>query len=67
MNVIFYLSYDPKTTFKSHFLHENAKILPRICHVIMAINTVMLLPKSVSILMHGSISLPDATSYDKSI
>ena len=26
----FYLSYDPKTTLKSHFLHSNAKSLPYI-------------------------------------
>ena len=29
-NDSFYLSYDPKTTLKTRFLHENAKILPYI-------------------------------------
>ena len=51
-----------KTTFKSCFLCENsAKILPYTGDVIMDVIT----QSGLSILMHGVISLSDATSYDK--
>ena len=46
LNSSFYLSYDPKTTLKLRFLHENAKILPKIHNVITAIDA--MLPKSVN-------------------
>ena len=31
--------FDPKNTLKLLFLHENAKILPYICNIIMGVNT----------------------------
>ena len=38
-HVLLNLSYYPRTTLKTHFLRENAKILPYICDVITAVNT----------------------------
>ena len=62
MNFRFY-SYDPENNLKSHFLPENAKILP----YIRGYNgrQYIRLPKSVSILMRGFKSQPKGTSYDK--
>ena len=49
---------------KSHFCHENVKILPPVMFRYNGRHYIML-KKSVSILLHGVISLPDATSCDK--
>ena len=35
----FYLSYDTKSTLRSGFWHENSKILPNICDVIVGVYT----------------------------
>ena len=72
----FYLSYDIKSTLKSsHFCLTNGIILS-LCsqrcderyNVVMDVITFPQNRKTTSglqILLHGVISLPDATSYDK--
>ena len=62
------LSYDIKIIFKSQFCHKKVIIWHYVCNVVMDVIT---FPKSLktmnclSILLHGVISLPDTTSYDK--
>ena len=64
MCVRFYLSYDIKITLKSHFWRKkviNASLCMQRCYGHHKVSR-----KSViSILLHGVISLPDPTSYDK--
>ena len=62
MNVRFYLSYDNKITLKSHFCSKNIIILSLCMQCCYGNHN---LSSKSSILMHGVISLPDATSYDK--
>ena len=71
MNVRFYLSYDIKITLKSHFCRKNIKIFNLSLHVRSVVIEVITFPENLqttsglSILLHGVISLPDATAYDK--
>ena len=61
-NVRFYLSYDIKVILKSHsfgFCHNFSVSLKASFH------SVTRKSSGLSILIHGFISLPDATSYDK--
>ena len=48
-------------SLKSNFLTENVRVLSYICDVFHYVR----LKSVISILMHGVISLPGATSYDK--
>ena len=64
MNVRFYLSYDIKITLKSHFCGKNVIILSLCTQHCYGRHNIS--RKSVfKILLQGIISLPDATSYDK--
>ena len=63
------LDSDIKFTLKSHFCLKNVIILS-LCNVIMDVITFTENLKTtygLSILLHGVISLPDATSYDNLI
>ena len=51
---MFFLSYDIMITLKSHFWHKKVKIL-----------SLCMQCCGLSILIHGAISLPDVTPYDK--
>ena len=62
MNVRFYLSYDNKITLKSHFCSKNIIILSLCMQCCYGNHN---LSSKSSILVHGVISLPEATSYDK--
>ena len=69
-NVRFNLSEDIKITLKSQFWCENVKKLAtyyetlyNVRHYIMLLN--LYTTSGLSILLHGAISLPDATSCDK--
>ena len=69
MNVRLYLSQDFRITSKSHFWHENVKILLSFTqhynghHFVMLLN--LYTTSGLSILLHGVISLPGAKSCDK--
>ena len=65
MNVRFYLSYDIKITLKSHFSRKSVIILSLCTQRCYGRHNVS--RNGLQILLHGVISLPDATSYDKVI
>ena len=67
-NVRFYLSYDIKITLKSHFCRKNVILLSlctQRCYGRHNISRKSITTSGLQILLHGVISLPDATSYDK--
>ena len=62
MNVMFYFSYGPKTTFKSRLCMKNVKILSYIWTLLwMSLHSITKICKP---LVHGIISFPDVTSCD---
>ena len=67
MNVRFYLSFDIKIILKSHYCRKNVIIFHYVHNSVMDVIT---FPKNLQttsgllILLHGIISLPEATSYD---
>ena len=63
MNVRFYLSYDIKITLTSHFCRKSVTILSLCTHFVM--DAITFHETLSTDLMHGVISLSDATSYDK--
>ena len=66
MNLRFYLSYDIKSTLKSHFCHKKRHNFV-IMYVVMDVISFpenLKTTSGLSILLHGVISLPDAKSYD---
>ena len=63
-NVRFYLSYDIKNTLNSHFWRKKTVSILSLCTQ-RCYGRHNVSQKSVSILLHGVISLSDATSYDK--
>ena len=68
MNVRFYLSYDKY--FESHFWRKNVIILSlctQRCYGRHNVSRKSINDSGLHILLHGVISLPNATSYDKDI
>ena len=64
----FYLSYGIKITLKSHFCRKTLYPCHYARNVVMDVITFPInlsTTSGLSILLHGVISLPDATSYDK--
>ena len=64
------LSYDIKITLKSHFCHKNVLFGHYGRNVVIDVIPFpenLLTNSGLSILLHGVISLPDATLYDKPI
>ena len=60
----FYLSYDIKITLKSHFCRKNVIICHYVRNVVMAVITFpenLYTTSGLSVLLHGVISLLDAT------
>ena len=67
MNVRFILSYNIKITLKSHFCRKNVITFSLCTQVVMDVITFpknRLTTSGLQILLHGVISLRDATSYD---
>ena len=68
MKVRFYLSYRIKITLKSLFWRKKLKFCHYVRNVVMDVITFpenQLTTSGLSILMHGVISLPGSTSYDR--
>ena len=66
---ILFIIYDIKITLKSHFLSKNVIILSlstQRCYGRHKVSQNLYTTSGLSILLYGVISLPDATSYDKS-
>ena len=59
-NVRFYLSYDIKNTFMSRFSRKLKNVI-----ILHYVRTLLWTTSGLSILLHGVISLPGATLYDK--
>ena len=57
--------YQMTNTLKSHFWRKNVILLCYVRNVVMDVITFPVNLYGLSILLHGVISLPDATSYDK--
>ena len=60
--------YHMTNTLKSHFRHKNVIFFHYVRNVVMDVITFsvnLLTTSGLSILLHGVISLPNATSYDK--
>ena len=65
MNVRFYLSYDIKITLKTHFCPKTVIIVSLCTQRCYGRHVTFPETSALSILLHGVISLPVATSYDK--
>ena len=59
--------YHMTSTMKYHFWRKNVIILSLSRNVVMDVITFPVTTSGLSILLHGVLSLPNATSYDKII
>ena len=70
-NVRFYLSYDIKITLKSHFYRKKryhfVTMYETLLWTLLRFPTICKQLVVLSILLHGVISLPDTTPYDKKV